>query len=127
MPLKIYAPIIQIKEVGVGEPISYGGIDTTSKTSLLATIGIGYADGWIRLLKQNKSINIDKEKCNIMGHITMDSFVLDITKVTKNLLEECDYLCLLDNSNIKELLKDLNLISYELLTLMGSRLIREYK
>jgi alanine racemase len=62
-----------------------------------------------------------------MGHITMDSFVLDITKVTKNLLEEGDYLCLLDNSNIKELLKGLNLISYELLTLMGSRLIREYK
>jgi alanine racemase len=62
-----------------------------------------------------------------MGHITMDSFVLDITKVTKNLLEEGDYLCLLDNSNIKELLKDLNLISYELLTLMGSRLIRDYK
>jgi alanine racemase len=57
----------------------------------------------------------------------MDSFVLDITKVTKNLLEEGDYLCLLDNSNIKELLKGLNLISYELLTLMGSRLIREYK
>ena len=57
----------------------------------------------------------------------MDSFVLDITKVTKNLLEEGDYLCLLDNSNIKELLKDLNLISYELLTLMGSRLIRDYK
>ena len=42
-------------------------------------------------------------------------------------LEEGDYLCLLDNSNIKELLKDLNLISYELLTLMGSRLIRDYK
>ena len=57
----------------------------------------------------------------------MDSFVLDITKVTKNLLEEGDYLCLLDNSNIKELLKGLNLISYELLTLMGSRLIRDYK
>jgi len=127
LPLKIYAPVIQIKEVGVGEPISYGGIDITSKRSLLATIGIGYADGWIRLLKQNKFINIDKEKCNIMGHITMDSFVLDITKVTKNLLEEGDYLCLLDNSNIKELLKGLNLISYELLTLMGSRLIREYK
>ena len=57
----------------------------------------------------------------------MDSFVLDITKVTKDLLKEGNYLCLLDNSNIKELLKGLNLISYELLTLMGSRLIREYK
>ena len=57
----------------------------------------------------------------------MDSFVLDITKITNNPLKEGDYLCILDNSNIEDLLKRLDLISYELFTLMGSRLIREYK
>ena len=127
LPLKLYAPIIQIKEVGVGEPISYGGIDITTRKSLLATIGIGYADGWIRQFKKNTSINIDKQQCKVMGNITMDSFVLDITKITNNPLKEGDYLCILDNSNIEDLLKRLDLISYELFTLMGSRLIREYK
>ena len=62
-----------------------------------------------------------------MGNITMDSFVLDITKIKNNSLNEGDYLCLLDNYNIKDLFKKLNLISYELFTLMGSRLIRDYK
>ena len=127
LPLKLYAPIIQIKEVGIGEAISYGGIDITNRKSLLATIGIGYADGWIRQLKNNTSINIDKQQCKIMGNITMDSFVLDITKIKNNSLNEGDYLCLLDNYNIKDLLKKLDLISYELFTLMGSRLIRDYK
>ena len=127
LPVKLHAPIIQIKEVGIGEAISYGGIDITARKSLLATIGIGYADGWIRQLKKNTSINIDKEECKIMGNITMDSFVLDITKIKINSLNEGDYLCLLDNYNIKNLLKELDLISYELFTLMGPRLIREYK
>ena len=39
-------------------------------------------------LKKNTSINIDKEECKIMGNITMDSFVLDITKIKNKLLKE---------------------------------------
>ena len=44
-PLKLYAPIIQIKKVNSGESVSYGGIDILKRNSILATIGIGYADG----------------------------------------------------------------------------------
>ncbi|MDA0917362.1 MAG: alanine racemase [Proteobacteria bacterium] len=126
-PLKLYAPIIQIKEVGIGEAVSYGGIDLTKRKSTLATLGVGYADGWIRLLKTNNCINIQKKKCNIMGNITMDSFVLDVTDINNKSFKEGDYICLLDESNISKLLKDINLISYELLSLMGNRLIRKYK
>ena len=61
-----------------------------------------------------------------MGNITMDSFVLDITNLKEKLLKEGEYLCLLDNNNIKKVLNNLNLISYELLTLMGNRLLRKY-
>ena len=56
----------------------------------------------------------------------MDSFVLDITNLKEKLLNEGEYLCLLDNTNIKKLLNNLDLISYELLTLMGNRLLRKY-
>jgi len=126
-PLKLYAPIIQIKEVGIGEAVSYGGINLTKRKSKLVTLGVGYADGWIRLLKTNNCINIEKKKCNIMGNITMDSFVLDVTDVKNKSFKEGDYICLLDDYNISKLLKDLNLISYELLSLMGNRLIRKYR
>ena len=106
--------------------MSYGGIDITKRKSKLATIGIGYADGWLRLLKPNSSFSIKKKKCTIIGNVTMDSFVLDVTNLKEKLLKEGEYLCLLDNSNIKNILNKLDLISYELLTLMGNRLLRKY-
>ncbi len=126
LPLKLFAPIIQIKSVKAGEKISYGGIDVLKKNSILATVGIGYADGWLRLLKPNSKFLIGKEKCNIIGSITMDSFILDITDIKKKNLKEGDYICLLDNSNFEDILKNSNIISYELLTLMGNRIIRKY-
>ena len=126
LPLKLYAPIIQIKKVNAGEKVSYGGIDILKRSSKLATIGLGYADGWLRLLKPNSIFFIENEKCKIVGNITMDSFVLDITNIKKNILKEGDHICLLDNSNIEHILKNNNIISYELLTLMGDRLHRNY-
>ena len=50
-PLSLHGPIIQLRNVNVGEKVSYGGVDITKRKSRLATIGIGYADGWLRLLK----------------------------------------------------------------------------
>ena len=126
LPIKLYAPIIQIKKVNSGEKVSYGGIDILKRISTLATIGVGYADGWLRLLKTNSVFLIENEKCKIVGNITMDSFILDITDIKKNKLKEGDYICILDNSNIEHILKNNNIISYELLTLMGDRLHRNY-
>ena len=126
LPVKLFAPIIQIKDVKAGEPVSYGGIDILKRNSILATIGLGYADGWLRLLKRNSSFFIGYEKCKIVGNITMDSFVLDITNVKNKKLKEGDYICLLESSNFEYILKNIGLISYELLTLMGERICREY-
>ena len=101
--------------------------DILKRNSILATVGVGYADGWLRILKKNSVFLIGNEKCEIVGNITMDSFVLDITDIKKNRLKEGDHICLLDNSNIEHILKNNNIISYELLTLMGDRLHRNYK
>lgn len=126
IPFELFAPIIQIKNVNVGEQISYGGIDTTNKNSKLATIGIGYADGWLRLLKKNSSFLIEGQECKVIGNITMDSFILDITNIKKIKLKEESYVSLIDNSNLKHILRNLEIISYEFLTLIGNRIVRRY-
>ena len=126
LPFELYAPVIQIRNVNINEPISYDGIDITKRKSKLATIGIGYADGWLRLLKPNSFFWLYNSKCNILGNITMDSFVLDITNIKEKEFKEGDYFCLLDNSNINNIVKNSGIISYEILTLFGSRIIREY-
>ena len=126
LPLELYAPIIQIRDISFGQPVSYGGVETTKRKSKLATIGIGYADGWLRLLKTNSTFSVKKQNCKIIGNITMDSFILDITNINENSLKEGDYLRLLDNSNIDKILKNSDIISYELLTSIGQRIIRKY-
>ena len=126
LPFELYAPIIQIRNVDINKPVSYNGIDFTKRKSKLATIGIGYADGWLRLLKPNTSFLLYKNKCNVIGNITMDSFVMDITSIKEKVFEEGDYFCLLDNSNISNIIKNSGIISYELLTLFGNRIIRKY-
>jgi len=125
-PVSLYAPVIQIRDVNIDEKVSYGGIYITKRKSRLATIGIGYADGWLRLLRPNSTFSIMQKKCNIIGNITMDSFVLDITNLKEKLLKEGEYICLLDKTNIKNILNNLDLISYELLTLMSNRLLRKH-
>ncbi len=126
LPIRLNAPIIQIKNVKGGEAVSYGGIDILKKDSILATIGIGYADGFLRLLKPNSIFSIGNEKCKIVGNITMDSLILDITDIKNMKFKEGDYISLLDDSNIEQILCRNDIISYELLTLMGDRLHREY-
>ena len=125
-PFELLAPIIQIKNVNIGEEISYGGVDTTHRNSKLATIGIGYADGWLRFLKKNSSFLIEGKECKVIGNITMDSFILDVTNINKTKLKEETYIRLVDNSNLKHILRDLEIISYEFLTLIGNRIIRRY-
>ena len=126
IPFELFAPIIQIRNVNIGEQISYGGIDTTKKKSRLATLGIGYADGWLRLLKKNSSFLIEGQQCKVIGKITMDSFIIDITDINKAELKEENYISLVDNSNLKNILRNLDIISYEFLTLIGNRVIRKY-
>ena len=126
IPFELFAPIIQIKDVKIGEKISYGGVDSTKRNSKLATLGIGYADGWLRLLKKNSSFFIEGQKCSVIGNITMDSFMIDITDINKIKLKEETYISLIDNSNFKSILGNLEIISYEFLTLIGNRVIRRY-
>ena len=100
--------------------------DILKRNSILATVGLGYADGWLRLLKPNSSFLLYKKKCKLLGNVTMDSFILDITNIKEKTFKEGDYFCLLDNSNISNVIKNSGIISYELLTLFGTRIIREY-
>ena len=69
LPLSLHGPVIQLREVSIGEKVSYGGVDITIRKSRLATFGIGYAEGWIRRLKPNSSFLIMGKKCKIIGNI----------------------------------------------------------
>ena len=127
-PAVLKTPIIQIRDVKKGEKISYGGTEKVSRNSKLATIGIGYADGILRLLKNKMKLSINGKSCNIVGLITMDSMIVDITDIEIKNLKIGSYFELINEEILNNLDMDNSKINiYELFTLMSDRVIRKYK
>ena len=126
-PAKLKVPILQIRFCKEGDKVSYGRTETLNRDSKLATIGIGYADGILRLLKKDMSILINGKNCPIIGSITMDSLVVDITDVDDKNLKVGTYLELINEDFLINWNKsELGISIYELFTLISNRVIRQY-
>lgn len=79
--LSFYSHVVYIKDVEAGREISYGGIFTAPKKMRVATVPIGYADGYPRALSNKGSVLIRGCFCPILGRVCMDQFMVDVTEV----------------------------------------------
>jgi alanine racemase len=70
--------IVQIKKVPAGFPVSYDGTFITRRETHLATINVGYADGYFRSLSNKGSVIINDVKCRIIGRVTMNLSIVDL-------------------------------------------------
>jgi alanine racemase len=70
-----------LKKVPSGFCVSYGRTFVTSKTSIIATLPVGYADGLNRLLSNRGDVLVGGKRCPIVGRITMDMTMVDVTDV----------------------------------------------
>ena len=126
-PFVLKCPIIQIRNVKKGQRVSYGGITKLQRNSKLATIGIGYADGILRFLKNQIHINIKGVNCKIIGSITMDSLIIDITDLKELKLNVGDYIDLINEKNFfQNFIKNSNINIYELFTNLSDRINKNY-
>ena len=76
--LSLKAPVIKIKRVKKGTPISYGSNFVAKKECDIATLAIGYAHGFFRSLGENLDIYINRKKYSIAGNVTMDCIMVDL-------------------------------------------------
>lgn len=79
MELKAYVSYVKTLEPGV--EIGYGGTYTTTKKTKVATIPVGYADGYSRCLSGKGSVLIHGKKAPILGRVCMDQFMVDVTDI----------------------------------------------
>lgn len=79
MELKAYVSYVKTLEPGV--EIGYGGTYTTTKKTRVATIPVGYADGYSRCLSGKGSVLIHGKKAPILGRVCMDQFMVDVTEI----------------------------------------------
>ena len=126
-PFVLKCPIIQIRSVKKGQKVSYNGLTKLNRDSILATIGIGYADGILRSLRKQIKIKINNIQCKIVGAITMDSIIIDITDLKIVSLKVGDYVELCNKNNFfTNFIKNSNVNVYEFFTLLSDRIVKDY-
>lgn len=117
--------ISQIKQVTKGQTVGYNRNGKIDKASTIATIPIGYADGFSRLLGNgNHGVYIQGVFCKTLGNICMDMCMVDITGLP---CKEGDEVIIFENvEQINSLARALNSIAYEVLTNVSGRVKRVY-
>lgn len=130
--VKMFAPIIQIKEVKKGSTIGYGAAYLATKAMTIALIEIGYADGIPRSLSSTNHhtggcFYVNGIAVPIVGRVSMDLVAVNITecKADTNIGDHVEIFG--TNQNIDTLAQNADTISYELLTRLNHRVQKIYK
>jgi alanine racemase len=121
------APIIQVREIDAGCGVGYGLTALADHPRKIATIAIGYADGWPRQLGNKGSAFIAGTRVPIVGRVSMDSITLDVTGLLEGaILPGAPVELLGPHQTIDQVAADAGTISYEILTRLGHRYTRNY-
>ena len=124
--MTLTAPITFVKRVRAGESVSYGAGWTAPRDTTVATVRMGYADGYPRGLSGRAEVLIQGVKRPVVGRICMDQMMVDVGELE---VRPGDRVTLfgpdvLDAEGVARLVGS---ISYELLTGLGSRVTRRYE
>lgn len=128
--MTLKANIVHVKEVEPGISISYGRTFTTRRRSRIATVPIGYADGYSRLLSNKSRVLINGQYAPVVGNICMDQCMVDITDISGD-VKAGDEVVLIGRQGDNEITADeiadlIGTIPYEILSVIGKRIPRVY-
>lgn len=119
--------IAQLRSVPPGAGVGYGMSFHAERETRIATIPVGYADGWPRALSNRGAAWIAGHRAPIIGRVSMDSITLDVTDVPAQYLYPGAPVELLGpHQTIDDVAHDAGTISYEILTQLSRRYERHY-
>jgi alanine racemase len=127
--LSLKSKIILIKTVPRGTPVSYGRTFITRRKSKIATIALGYADGYSRRLSNIGEVLINGNRAPVAGRICMDTTMVDITDIPgANYNSEVVLIGRQGKERItaQDIAEKTGTIPYEVLTSIGQRVTRVY-
>lgn len=121
--------IIRLKEVPSGSFVGYGASFQTKRTSLIATLPVGYADGYNRLLSNRGEVLIRGRRAPVAGRVSMDLVSVDVTDVPDVAVD--DPVVLLGSQGgermaAEEFAEKIGTIPYEVVCAISSRVPRIY-
>jgi alanine racemase len=125
--VRLEAPILQIRHVEPGDHVGYNAQWTAQRPSRIATLSIGYADGWLRAMsatdgKPGGAAMIGGQRCPFAGRISMDLISVDVTDVPLTNVRAGQRAVLIgDGIDIDDVAAMAGTNGYEILTSLGSR------
>lgn len=127
--LSLYSQIVYCKEISEGSAVSYSGIYVAKESRRIATIPVGYGDGYPRSLSNKAEVLIAGKRAPILGRICMDQFMVDVTDIPE--AKEGSKVTLIGKDGEEEItmeqLGDLSgRFNYELACDLGKRIPRVY-
>jgi alanine racemase len=128
--LKLHSTVRALREVEAGEGVSYGHFFIAKKNMLVATVAIGYGDGYLRGEPNKGVIFIRGKACPILGRVCMDACMVDASDVSNveiGDIAECINGEVSGLISVEAFAAEHKTISYEITTRMAGRLCRVYK
>lgn len=126
--VRLKGRILQVRDVDRGVTVGYGAAHRMERPGRIATVAVGYADGWLRSASHRGNAGIAGRRVPIIGRISMDLMTLDVTGIDPALARPGSFVDLIDEANgVDAAAAAAGTIGYEILTALGSRFHRVYR
>jgi alanine racemase len=123
--VRLTAPVLQLRDIPAGATVGYNGTWTAARPSRIATVGVGYADGWLRSLSGRGHAGFDGRTVPLVGRVSMDLTTYDVTD--EPAIQPGSRMELIGPSRtLSAIATEAGTNEYEILTSLGPRYNRTY-
>jgi alanine racemase len=122
--MRLRARVTHVKRVPAGTPIGYGGTYRAARATTIATIPVGYADGYPRLLSGRGEVSLAGRRLPVAGRISMDQCMVDAGETAVRVGDEVE--CWGEEVHAEDLAERAQTIAYELLAGVSRRVPRVF-
>ena len=125
--IRLQGRILQVRSVDTPQGVGYGASYKVSGPTKIATVALGYGDGYLRSLGNTGKVWIEAHEAQVVGRISMDLTTVDVTPIPENLTQEGELVDFIGpGQTVDQVAATAGTIGYEFLTRLGARLHREY-
>ncbi|MGE5505577.1 MAG: alanine racemase [Actinomycetota bacterium] len=126
--VRLQGKILQVRDVDTPQTVGYGATHRVAGPARIATVAVGYADGWFRSLGNRGHGIIGGVKVPVAGRISMDLTTFDVTAAPAEAVHAGAMIDLLgDHVTVDTVAGEAGTIGYEVLTALGRRYLRQYR
>ena len=120
--VRLQGRILQVREIDASQTVGYGATHRVTERTRIATVAVGYADGYLRSLSNRGSAWIGDLRVPVLGRVSMDLITLDVTGAAAEAVRPGMFVDLIGpHHDVDDVAAAAGTIGYEILTALGSR------